>query len=209
MTLLLWIGLGIAVVAGALTALAKQYKIGPFMEDFTELEYLPKPDKSTDTSTDGGQIYTPGQPITPPIAPVSVSAPEKVYNVAKSLLGQHLTENTNIPVEEGCCQAVSVILTKANYPIPSGGISGVLALRKWMDSNNFPRSKTPQPGCIISSRNLNGSVAHIGVYLKYGIGSNNSFGGIKGLFTENYTDKGWIDYFVKQNNCDLIYHLPI
>lgn len=64
MTSFEWIGLGIAAIAGAFTALARIYKWGPFLEteampstdNITEIEL-----KTPDLSTDGGEVV----PTTP------------------------------------------------------------------------------------------------------------------------------------------------
>lgn len=48
----------------------------------------------------------------------------KIYTQAKLHLGQHLTLNEAVPIDVGCMECVSKILSLAGYILPSGGIAG-------------------------------------------------------------------------------------
>ncbi len=147
------VGIVAALLGGGAALALKTYKAGPWL---------------------GQPPLVP--PTMPPITPKTMpTAPDRVYDVAKSLLGRHLTLNPSVPEEEGCAEACSVVLIKAGYPIPHGGISSVRGLTNWMMQNHFKEVSAPQPGAIICAHNINELVtdyAHVGVCLKFVIASN-------------------------------------
>lgn len=121
-----------------------------------------------------------------------------LYIVAKEHLGDHLTLNPSVPAEVGCAEALSYLLKAAGYAIPSGGIQNVNGVISWLLANGFTEQDYPTVGGIITAHNADLSVttyAHIGVVLKYGIGSNDSN---TGLFMEKYTIDSWKEYFVTE-----------
>lgn len=125
-----------------------------------------------------------------------------IYYTAKEHLGEHLTLNPSVGPEEGCCEAVSYILKAAGHQLPIGGIAGVDALIAWMLQNGFTEQSYPSIGGIVTAHSLdpsNVNFAHVGVVLKYGIGSNNSAGPMQGKFTENYSIPNWLQYFTTEN----------
>jgi len=148
------------------------------------------------------------QPL--PETPMDNPQADKVYDCAKLSLGEHLTLDPSVPDEVGCCEAVSFVLKQAGYDVGIKGIPGVNALITWLlESGKFKEVSDPQPGCIITSHSLLNHipvVAHAGVVLQHGIGSNNSW---TGLFQENYTISSWEHYFLNVNNCDERFFLPV
>lgn len=175
------------------TALAKKFKFGPYLEQEAEQDIQPLPAPST----------TPNPPLMPEIEP-EVPQPAsdgrgRVYAAAKAGLGKHLSLNPSVDPEEGCCQALSVVLKNAGYPIPARGISGVNAMIAWMLAQGFKEAAAPTPGCIITAHNKNAATtteAHIGVVLNNGIGSNDSRTEYLGLFLENYSGVAkWVAAF--------------
>lgn len=48
----------------------------------------------------------------------------KIYTQARLHLGQHLTLNEAVPIDVGCMECVSKILSLAGYTMPSEGIAG-------------------------------------------------------------------------------------
>lgn len=122
---------------------------------------------------------------------------QNLYNVARKDLGLSLYDklNPNIPEEEGCAETVSFILKQAGYVVPLDGIPTVNGLIGWMLANGFIEQSQNAAGYIIAAHNANHSIttfAHIGICLKYGIGSNNSN---TGIFDEHYTYNSWYLYF--------------
>lgn len=195
--MILWLTGILTVILGGLTAAARIFKFGPWLhtKDFPE-----------DLSTDGGEIYI---PETPEITPTSVSAPERVYDVAKSLLGQKLGDNIDPSV--ACAISVSNVLIRAGYNNPK--IPTVNGLISWMVSNGFKEVITPQLGAIITAHSvnlLNPEGAHCGVCGKDWILSNTSFDGPNGLkkgtFQANYQFAGWNKAFAKSKTR---YFLPV
>lgn len=135
-----------------------------------------------------------------------------IYAAAKANLGNHLTLDRSVPPEEGCCEAVSVILKQAGYAVPPKGIPGVNDLIDWMLAHGFTERATPTLGCVVTAHSPdygNPNYAHAGIAMEYGIASNNSFGGVIGRFTENYSYTGFTHYFHDLHGSEIRYFSPI
>lgn len=155
-----------------------------------------------------GGIYNPKPPISP-VTPPEVTIPDpdpkqpverqmepstRLYNTAKSFLGEHLTMDNSIPMYLGCAQAVSFVLYTIGYLIPRGGISTVAGLTEWMLANGFKETTEYGVGYVITGRK--GVSGHIGVCGKEWIMSNSSYTIAEknlhqGLWEANYRLPGW------------------
>lgn len=119
----------------------------------------------------------------------------RLYETAKSCLGQHLTLNHNVPSELGCAEAVSTIFKKVGIAVPSAGIASTTELYNWLPHNGFTKVDSGEPGDIIISPTGMGNGAvrgHVGIIAKYGIMSNDSS---TGLFRENWKLDEWKDWY--------------
>ena len=186
-----WLGLGIATLAGGISAwLMKVYKMGKYLD-----EPLEAPTSPVETKTPAPPSTTP----TPNAPQTTISSPtERLYQTAVDSLGAHLTLNDTVPPEVGCAQAISKVLLKCGYDIPKKGISTVSGLTDWMLANGFKEEITYRRGLIITGRAP--SWAHIGVTGNEWIMSNTSYtlaskGLIQGSFQANYQRKNWYGVF--------------
>lgn len=130
----------------------------------------------------------------------------RLYEAAKSCLGQHLTLNNNVPDELGCAEALSFILKKVGIAIPPAGIASTTELYNWLPKNGFTKVDTPQPGDIIISPTGmgNGSVrGHVGIIANYGILSNDS---ATGLFRENWQLQEWKDWYHGKGDLPVVFY---
>ena len=191
-----WIGLILAAIAGAYTALARVWRFGPFLDkvepmpkDFTDLPYLPSVEP----------VIAPVSPVEPPVTtPTTPNPSERLYDLAFNNIGNHLSLNIEIPVSLGCADTISWLLLKSGYPIPKKGIPTVAELTKWMTAQGFVEEKKYGVGYIITGRNS--TTAHIGICGKDWIISNTSFSDpnkklIAGLFQANYQKESWVKSF--------------
>lgn len=137
----------------------------------------------------------------------------KLYNIAKNLLGQHLTLNNNVPADVGCAEAVSYVLKQAGVKnIPAAGIAGTADLYRWMlQDPQFKLIEAPEQGCIIVSPTGfgNGTVeGHTGIMAAFGLQYPNEYGILSnnsdnGLWQEKWNLLTWWEnYGVKG-------HLPV
>ena len=152
-------------------------------------------------------------PVQAPKQPVTVSKAQTLYSLAKEALGSHLTLNQNVPEEEGCAEAVSVLLERCGYPIPQEGIPSVNGLIDFMLAQGFQEVKEGTPGCVITAHNPDPSVptaAHVGIVMEYGVASNDSRPAFLGKFWENYLDgtKHWEAYFTANGSVTRFF-LPV
>lgn len=145
-------------------------------------------------------------PIAPQTPPHTPSRAETIYTTAKSLIGEHLTLNSNIPPDLGCAEAISYVLKQAGIVgLPQTGIAGTAALFTWLKAN-FQAVAQPLAGDIIISptgtSTLGTSHGHVGCVAMYGILSNDSN---TGLFKENYTLGSWDDLFHRELGFPIYY----
>lgn len=121
-----------------------------------------------------------------------------IYNEAKSCLGKHITLNQDVPAEVGCAEAVSFVLARSGFILPTSGIASTTDLHSWLKSNNkFTEVTTPIVGDIIISPTGMSSKdvflhGHTGIVANYGILSNDSQ---SGLFLELWTIEKWIQNY--------------
>lgn len=127
-----------------------------------------------------------------------------LYNLAKSLLGYHLTLDNSIPQDTGCAEAISKILSLIGQNIPTGGIPGTASLYTWLKSNPaFEEVTEPNEGVIIISPTGmgNGHVeGHVGIFGGFNVQYNNDFGILSndsntGLFREQWSYSAWKQYY--------------
>ena len=120
---------------------------------------------------------------------------QKVYDVAKSCLGTHITEDPSVDPALGCAEAVSYVLEQAGYDLGFHGIAGTSDLYTWL-KNHFTPVTDPLPGDVIISptgTSTTGSPhGHVGIVAKYGVLSNNSN---DGKFEENFDLTKWHNYY--------------
>lgn len=114
-------------------------------------------------------------------------------DVARKYLGTDASPQDNAPDDVGCSESVTTIL-KSVYPetpIILGTWSLWLYLRD--PKNGWVEVTDPQPGTIILSPTGTGTgIGHVGICMENDlIASSNSFGVLKGKFTENYTQQSW------------------
>ena len=111
--------------------------------------------------------------------------PPKIYDVAKSCMGTHITLDNSVPKEYGCAQAVSYVLKKAGFNIPSKGYSSTIDLYNYLLLNKqFVKTTNPKTGDIVISKTVGDNHGHVGTVMLYGICSNHS---ATGIFEENYS----------------------
>jgi hypothetical protein len=124
---------------------------------------------------------------------------KNVYLTAKTLLGRHLTLDSDIPKTLGCGQAFSYLMKSCGYPIPKNGISGTIGCNEWL-KENAEEISSPDQGAIIVSITEGDHHGHIGCIAKYdfmfpndwGIMSNSSE---TGLWEVNWNYKDWRHYY--------------
>ena len=127
------------------------------------------------------------QGIMPPLA-------QSIYDVTKASLGQHLTLDPSVPMDVGCAESVSFVLSKAGVKgIPQRGFAGTIDLDQWLSTNKqFVQTYAPTAGCIVISPTVGAQHGHVGICGIHGICSNDSSNGI---FSENYSYDSWVHYF--------------
>lgn len=120
---------------------------------------------------------------------------KRLYEIAKSHLGEHITMDEFVPHELGCAEAISYCLNEAGFKVPSNGFAGTAQLYDWLLAN-FEQVFEPKMGDVIISptgTSSKGSAhGHCGINGKYGILANNSD---SGLFAEIFTLTSWNKYY--------------
>lgn len=132
---------------------------------------------------------------------------KKIYEIAKSLMGQHITLDQSVPLDLGCAEAVSYILKSAGIPMPEKGIAGTAEMYAWLrDSGYFEMKDELAPGrIIISPSDAPGALlphGHVGVVALYGVLSNDS---VTGLFNEHMTIASWHEFFALRAHFPVYY----
>lgn len=118
---------------------------------------------------------------------------KKVYEVAKSLIGQNLATTAVL----GCAESVNVVFYKVLGKSIGGGSSTAMMYRFLKNKKMFAQIKgNPLPGDIIISPTGtgNGALAHgnVGIVAKFCIFSNDS-ADVK--FRELFTLDSWYSYY--------------
>lgn len=123
-----------------------------------------------------------------------------IYNIAKNLLGKHLTLDASVPAELGCAEAVSYVLRKVGVRnFPTNGFAGTHDLFDWLNTSpEFVEIFEYEPGAIVispSGLSTKGAVhGHVGICALHGILSNDSQ---SGLFLELWDLESWQTYYGK------------
>lgn len=144
----------------------------------------------------------PTQPVTPA---------QSLYIMSKSLLGQHLTLNENVPWMVGCMEAVSLILFKLGIPgIPDTGIEGTAAGLDFLArSASFTEVEEYAIGAILiaATGTGNGKIrGHVGVCGEFQIMSNNSE---TGKWDTQWTIDRWLAYYGDYGGIKTRYFFPV
>lgn len=137
--------------------------------------------------------------------------PELLYQLAKSLLGQHLTMNDAVPWMVGCMEAISRILSKFGIPgIPVMGIEGTAAgLDFLVKSDDFKEVQQYTLGAVLiaATGTGNGKIrGHVGICGEFQIMSNNSE---TGKWDTQWTIDRWLAYYGDYGGIKTRYFLPI
>lgn len=122
---------------------------------------------------------------------------QKLYFAAKAALGTRQTLDLSVPPEVGCAEAISAILKQIGLPIPTQGIPGTANLLTFLETSGlFHELNMPELSAIIISptgQSTKGALhGHVGICLKYGIGSNDSQ---SGLYLELWDIPKWNQYY--------------
>lgn len=119
-----------------------------------------------------------------------------IYQIAKSLLGHHITLDQTVPPDLGCAEAVSYILKEAGIVgIPVKGFASTALLEQFLlSSDQFELVASPSGGAVIISPSGQSSIGyphgHVGICgeVEQGIMSNDSD---TGLFLEKWSVPSW------------------
>lgn len=137
--------------------------------------------------------------------------PGLLYQLAKSLLGQHLTMNEAVPWMVGCMEAVSRILDSFGVPgIPVMGIEGTAAgLDFLIRSPRFKEIPDYEKGAVLvaATGTGNGKIrGHVGICGINQIMSNNSE---TGKWDTQWTVDRWLAYYGDYGGIKTRYFLPV
>ncbi len=117
----------------------------------------------------------------------------KIYEIAKSCIGRHITLDESVPHELGCAEALSYVLSKVPCGFPIQGFADTALFCNWLiQSPDFQAVTEPQYGDVIVSPRAGQTHGHIGIVAKYGILSNDS---ASGLFLELFDLRNWRHFF--------------
>ncbi len=120
---------------------------------------------------------------------------EKLLKIAQSSLDTDVTPNDDVPDDVACAEVLSTIIKKLYPDFKVFDSTKDLDMKLFTDKR-FYRTGTPSRGSIIISPKKGDVLGHCGIFISDDrIASNNSFGGVKGLFTGNYTWDQWIKEF--------------
>lgn len=130
-----------------------------------------------------------------PSTPTPESLGQKIAAEAESYLNQDPTPDDIVPDDVACVSSLVKVTSRVLNLDPKMSSTDVLYDVLLKDAR-FKLVDTPTPGTIVVSPTKGQQHGHCGVYITDNlIASNNSFGGVKGLWTQNYDRKSWIDYF--------------
>lgn len=140
---------------------------------------------------------------------------QKIYGVAKTSLGVHLTLNANVPSEVGCAEAVSTVLLKSGITgVPVTGFASTAVLYEWLrTSPQFVQIANPESGAVLVSPTGagNGKIpGHTGIVGAFdvtyahdwGVCSNDSN---SGLFLELWSIQKWVQYYAQYGGLPIYY----
>lgn len=137
-----------------------------------------------------------------------LSQKKTLLDVCKANLGQDASPKDVAKDEVACAETVTTLLRQVYPEVPV--ITGTWTLYEYLNNpnNGFKKTNSPKAETIIISPTGSGKgVGHVGIFDDNGlIMSNNSFGLLKGKFTQNYTLPLWQSKFgVKQGMPVLMY----
>jgi hypothetical protein len=132
----------------------------------------------------------------------------KLYDLAYSLLGKHLTLDDTVDKSVGCAQALSYILFHYGCDgIPKKGLPGTVDIDKWC-KKYATKVEFPEVGDLIVSVTGTGNGTrrgHCGVVGKHHIMSNYS---PTGLWDDYYTLESWIQNYKIEGDLETnFYHI--
>lgn len=147
-------------------------------------------------------VYAPIKPpqTAPPIQN-DVDYPALIYTAAKNTIGLDASPTDKASDELGCAESVCTILRKVNSSFPV--LLSTTTLHQTLPQFGFKQVSSPQAGdVVISPTGMGKGIGHCGIVGRnisqngtLWIMSNNSSGVNKGLWTANYTVKGWQQSF--------------
>lgn len=130
-----------------------------------------------------------------PSTPVKETLGQRIVAEAESWLNQDPTPDDVVPDDVACVSSlVKVTAPVLNFDLKLSYTPDLYNVL--LKDKRFKLVSTPTPGTIVISPTKGQQHGHCGVYLTDNlIASNNSFGGVKGLWTQNYSRQEWRDYF--------------
>lgn len=137
--------------------------------------------------------------------------PELLYQLAKGLLGRHLTMDESVPWMVGCMEAASYILDAFDIPgIPVKGIPGtIVGLEFLISSPCFKEVWEYSVGAVLiaATGTGNGKIrGHVGICGINQIMSNNSE---TGKWDTQWDIKRWLAYYGDYGGIKTRYFLPV
>jgi hypothetical protein len=147
-------------------------------------------------------------PVTPtPVPPVVTPEPasETLAEATELFLGKDAAPRNLAPAELSCAEAVTNIINTAFPGTLSKNIVSTIELDKALKaSKRFKGTLNMKRGNVVIYPTKGDNIGHTLICLedddgkknKMTLASNNSFGGVKGLFTKNYSRKSARDYFI-------------
>jgi hypothetical protein len=132
-----------------------------------------------------------------------------LLDVCKANLGQDASPKDAAKDEVACAETVTTLLKQVYPEVPV--ITGTWTLYEYLNNpkNGFKKVAEPKAETIIISPTGSGrGIGHVGIFDEQGlIMSNNSFGLLRGQFTQNYTLPLWQSKFgVKQGMPVMFFH---
>lgn len=149
---------------------------------------------------DNPVVNTPPSDIIKPMEPTQVvSKSQRFYDLAFSLIGQHLTMDTSVLANFGCAESVSYILKEFGYPMPARGYAGTAILDTWLSQNCTMVKGEIIPGDIIISVTQGNNHGHVGICGKNAIMSNDSQ---TGLWEPYWSMPAWLEFYRTQKKLE-------
>lgn len=149
----------------------------------------------------------PVAPVLPPAVPESLA--ERIAQQAELALNTEPTPLDIIPDEVACVSSLVAVIRPEVLLDPDLAYTPHLVLALGADKR-FERVTTPERGVIAVSPTVGSNVGHCAIFLdSERMASNNSFGGEKGLWTQNYTWQSWIAYFKIKKKLRIILFKPV
>lgn len=141
--------------------------------------------------------------------PPKESPTERMAHIARKWLGKDPSTPDIADDELGCADSVSVVIREV-YPDFKHTVSTATLFKQLKQSKHFKGSLDPVPGCIIVSPTEGSRIGHTGIYTQANkIASNNSYGPLKGKWTENYTRESWRNEFITKRRLKGYFFIPV